>query len=329
MPDRLPPSWGHEPEDGRDLDALLSGQAPLSVEEILTDEALLAGQLAGVSDSQRPVAGAMFALRSAPAESELAGEAAARAAFRALIAPLGTGPQHTLVLPVQGAGQGPRPPARHRHRRRAGGRGGWQVMAIVGSAAALVAVGAAAVTGAFAGSAGPRGQSANPSAAQLSTQAGASPKGTHPAVLGTGTQEPTPSATPKASATPGVTPGHGASQTTDALCGQYFEFFFHHSHGSRTKDQALVEQLSQLAKSDSPQKIIHYCADQLGHQWWTPSPWPTPPGATAGPGFPYSGNGDGSGRQGNGAGTGQAGSGQASSGPGGSGDSGPGSGGSR
>ena len=195
MPDRLPPSWGHEPEDGRDLDALLSGQAPLSVEEILTDEALLAGQLAGVSDSQRPVAGAMFALRSAPAESELAGEAAARAAFRALSRHRATA--HSGAAGPGGLAQGPRPPARHRHRRRAGGRGGWQVMALVGSAAALVAVGAAAVTGAFSGSAGPRGQSANPSAVQLSTQAGASPDGTHPLVLGTATREPDPERDPE------------------------------------------------------------------------------------------------------------------------------------
>ena len=71
----LPPNWGHEPEDGRDLESLLPVQASLSVEEILTDEALLAGLLAGISDSQRPVAGTMFALRAAPAGSELAGEA--------------------------------------------------------------------------------------------------------------------------------------------------------------------------------------------------------------------------------------------------------------
>ena len=140
MPDRLPPSWGHEPEDGRDLDALLSVEETLSVEEMLTDEALLSGQLAGLSERQRPVAGAMFALRAAPAGSELAGEAAARAAFRALVVPAvrlpasavpagilpagaawslgdsgGAELQHTLVLPVPAAGQGPRPPARHRH----------------------------------------------------------------------------------------------------------------------------------------------------------------------------------------------------------------------
>jgi hypothetical protein len=313
MPDRLPPSWGHEPEDGRDLDALLSGQAPLSVEEILTDEALLAGQLAGVSDSQRPVAGAMFALRSAPAESELAGEAAARAAFRALI---GTGPQHTLVLPVQVPAQGSRPPARHRHRRRAGGRGGWQVMALVGSAAALVAVGAAAVTGAFSGSAGPRGQSANPSAVQLSTQAGASPDGTHPLVLGTATREPTPSATPKASATPGAIPSHGGSQKGADICRQYFESFGRHAHGARTKArEELFGELSQLAKSDSPRKVFGYCEQQL-YPVYAATPWPTSSGDG---GFPFPGSGGAGGGPDSGAGAGQEGSGQATSGPGGSG----------
>ena len=79
MPDHLPPNWGREPEDGRDLEALLSAEAPLSVEALLVDEALLSGQMTGISETQRPVAGAMFALRAAPAASELAGEAAARA----------------------------------------------------------------------------------------------------------------------------------------------------------------------------------------------------------------------------------------------------------
>lgn len=320
MPDRLPPSWGHEPEDGRDLDALLSAQMPLSVEEILTDEALLAGQLAGVSDAQRPVAGAMFALRAAPAGSELAGEAAARAAFRALLEPAGPEPQHTLVLPVPAAGQGPRPAARHRHRRRAaGGRGGWQVMALAGTAAAVVAVGAAALAGTFSGSAGHRGQSANPSAVQLSTRPGSSPAGTHPLVLGNATKDQTPSATPTASATPGATPSPGAAQTHADLCLQYFESHSRHSRGDRTKEKELFAELSRLAGSS--RNIDGYCAQQLDSLWSA-----TPRATSSWSGFPFAGSGGGDAKPDSGAGAGQEGSAKASSG---SADSGSGNGGSR
>ena len=303
MPDRLPPSWGHEPEAGRDLDALLSGQVPLSVEEIQSDEAVLAGQLACVSESQRPVAGAMFALRSAPEGSELAGEAAARAAFRALIAPAGPDPQHTLVLPVQpGPGLGSRPPARqrHRHRRRTSSdRAGWRVMALAGSAAAAVAVGAAALAGAFSGSAGPQGQSANPTAAQLSTPGPTQAQ----RVLGGGqpTKDATPSATPKASAAPGTTPGHGAPQTPAELCREYFGFFVHDSRGDWAKGPQLFAQLSQLA--GSREQISGYCMQHFppGHPpppRQPPASWQAPPGGGASPGSPHSGNWGGDGRPG-------------------------------
>lgn len=301
MPDRLPPSWGHEPGAGRDLDALLSGQVSLSVEEIQADEALLAGQLAGVSESQRPVAGAMFALRSAPEGSELAGEAAARAAFRALIAPAGPDPQHTLVLPVQSAGQGlgSQAPARqrHRHRRRTvSGRAGWRVMALAGSAAAAVAVGAAALAGAFSGSAGPQGQSANPTAAQLST-----PGPTHTQrVLGGGqpTKDATPSATPKISAAAGTTPGQGTSQTPAELCSEFFGFV-HPTRGDWTKEQEVFEQLSRLA--GAPEKVFGYCTQQV-HAGQPRPPVQAPPGGGSPQATPhprnYSGNGGGDGRPG-------------------------------
>ncbi len=350
MPDRLPPNWGHEPEDGRDLESLLPPQASLSVEEILTDEALLAGQLAGISDSQRPVAGTMFALRSAPAGSELAGEARARAAYRALLNPAGPMPagaglagiglagtglanwvpagqdaawslsdpggaeaQHTLVLPVQLPGQGqvhvPRPPARHRRPRRpAGRRVGWQVMAFAGTAAAAVAVAAVALTGALSGSGAPSGQSANPSAAQLSNHPGASPTGAQ-RVMGGGqaTQYPTRRAAPKASASPGTVPSQAASPSAADLCRQYFALFFNHSQGDRSKEKELYDELSQLAGS---KHVFGYCMQQL-----PPYPRPT---STGGTGAPYPGSGEG---PGSGAETRQAGTGQPTSGPG---DSGPG-----
>lgn len=304
MPDRLPPSWGHEPEAGRDLDALLSGQVPLSVAEIQADEALLAGQLACVSESQRPVAGAMFALRSAPEGNELAGEAAARAAFRALIAPAGPDPQHTLVLPVQsaGQGQGSRAPARqrHRHRRRtAGDRAGWRVMALAGSAAAVVAVGTAALAGAFSGSAGPHVQSAYPTASRLSTPGPTQAQ----RVLGGGqpTKDATPRATQQAPAAPGTTPGHGAPQTPEELCREYFGFPGHHSRGDWAMEPQLFAQLSQLA--GSPEQVPGYCWQHFppehpappGQQ---PAPGQAPPGGGASPGSPYSGNRGGDGRPG-------------------------------
>ncbi len=65
MSESPPPStWGLAPYDDRDLDAVLSGET------------------AGVPEPLLPVAGALAALRAAPARAELAGEAAALAAFR-------------------------------------------------------------------------------------------------------------------------------------------------------------------------------------------------------------------------------------------------------
>jgi hypothetical protein len=353
MSDRLPPSWGREPEAGRDLDALLSAEAPLSVEALLVDEALLSGQMTGISESQRPVAGAMFALRAAPAVSEFAGEAAARAAFRALIEPAGprparavpassvpadygaawgwgdpggAEPHHTLVLPVPAAGQeqGSRPPARHRHRKRAAaGRGGWQVMAVLGSAAAAVAIGVAALAGAFSGSAGQQGHPGSTSAVRMSTAGGGSVSAA-PGVLGHATKDPTPSATPKASATPGETPSpKAASSRGSALCREYFRFDRRPDSATR---KTIFHQLSQLAGTDSFLGVFHYCTEQQDQHLFTMPPEPTSSDGSW-PWFPGGGQGS-SGDNGGpdtGAGPGQAGPGQASYGPGGSGRAGNGS----
>jgi hypothetical protein len=190
-------------------------------------------------------------------------------------------------------------------------------MALLGSAAAVVAIGAAALAGTFSGAAGHGGQSANPSAAQLSTRPSASPTGTQ-VVLGNGlaTTDPTSSATPKASAAPGATAGHGAAPRPADLCRQYFELFTHHSYsdgtrGDRTKEKELFDELSGLA--GSPMKVFGYCVQQLD---------PTSPS----PGFPYSRSGGDTGRPDFGAETGQDGSGQAGYGPW---AGGPGPGGSR
>ena len=322
MPDRLPPSWGREPEDGRDLGALLPAQAPLSDEELLADEALLSGQMTGISEWQRPVAGAMFALRSAPVRSELAGEAAARAAFRAQL-------NHTLVLqfPAVSQDQGKRPAARHRHRRRAaGGRGGLRVMALVGSAAAAVAIGIAALAGTFSGSAVHGGQSAGSSAARQSPQARTSASGTHQSVLGRGqpTRDPAPSVTPTALATPGAPPSHGVSPRYGQLCLQFFEDAFPSSPANREKEKQVFDELSQIVGSKSPRKIADYCAQQVG-SWWD-----TRGASSSWHGVPYSGGGDkdsAAGRRGDQNGSVQAGPGPAASG--GPASGGPGSGGSQ
>jgi hypothetical protein len=69
MPDRFsspPPPWGPQPFDDRDLDALL------------------AGNIADVPVTLRPVADVLAALQAAPSPAELRGEATIRAEFRAL-----------------------------------------------------------------------------------------------------------------------------------------------------------------------------------------------------------------------------------------------------
>ena len=163
-------------------------------------------------------------------------------------------------------------------------------MALVGSAAAVVAVGAAALAWTFSGSPAPRGQSANPSAVRLSTRPGASPTGTQQHVLGNATREPTPSATQKASAASGASPGHGASQTPADLCRQFFGYVIHHSRGDRAKEDELLKELSRLA--GSPMNIGGYCAQQL-HPVYAATPWPTSsfpfPGSWGGDGRPNSG----------------------------------------
>jgi hypothetical protein len=366
MPDRLPPSWGREPEAGRDLDALLSAEAPLSVEALLADEALLSGQMTGISESQRPVAGAMFALRAAPVASELAGEAAARAAFRALIEPAGTlparavpmgagpmgagpmgagpavagpafsvpadyrasswawgdpsdaEPHHTLVLPVPVAGQdqGPRPPARHRHRKRATiGRGGWQVMAMLGSVAAAVAIGVAALAGTFSGSAGQQRHPGSPSAVQTSAPQGGGVSAA-PGVLGQATKDPTPSATPKASVTPGGTPGpKAAASRGSALCREYFRF---NHRGDAATRKTVFHELSRLAGTGSFSGVLHYCADLQDQHLFTMPPEPTS-SAGSWPWFHGPGSDGSNGGPGTSTGPGQTGSGQAGYGLGGSG----------
>jgi hypothetical protein len=256
--------------------------------------------------------------------NELAGEAAARAAFRALLEPAGpvstgTVSHHTLVLPRQApvpvAGQGPRPPARHRHRRSAARGRGWQVMAAIGSAAAVVAIGVAAFAGAFSGSTVQQRQQSSPTAAQMSTPhggAGSTPAG----VLGNATKDATPSATPKASATPGATASPQAASKGSALCREYFRFDRPVDMATRRK---LFRELSRLAGTDSFWGVFRYCTEQQDTHLFTMPPEPTSTGGS----WPWlqgdgggQGSRDGSGGVDSGTGTGQAGSGNATSGPG-------------
>jgi hypothetical protein len=253
MPDSQLPIQGPASQRERDLDALLSGEAGYPV--------VVLG----------PVAGALAALRAAPAPDELDGEAAARAAFRLFMLP-GAGvaggasfpaplPQvpaqfhqvavaghgrpdgqgSTLVLPRAAPG-GPR---HARPRRPAPWHGRWQVMAAASGAAAAVIICVAALAGAFSGPGGQPGRSGlrpSPQSSSASSQRATS------SVLGTATARPTP---------------RPSAVSPEALCRKYMDYFMHpEPPTSRPGEDAVVQQLGKLAGGKL--QIIGYCARQLG-----------------------------------------------------------------
>jgi hypothetical protein len=248
MPDSLLPIQGPASQRERDLDALLSGEAGYPV--------VVLG----------PVAGALAALRAAPAPDELDGEAAARAAFRLYMRPVAgdaDGPAPNPPVPAQfyqvavaGAGrpdgQGatvvlpravPRGPRHARPRRPVRWTGRWQVMAAASGGAAAVIIGVAALAGAFSGPGGQPGQSElRPS---LPPSSASSQRATT-SVLGTATAPPAPRPSP-------VNP--------DALCHQFMDSFIH-PPANRSTEDAVVQQLSKLAGGRLP--VIDYCVRELG-----------------------------------------------------------------
>jgi hypothetical protein len=217
MSESPPPPWGPASYDERDLDALLSGEA------------------AGIPDALRPVADTLAALRSAPQCTELAGEAAARAAFRAFTVAGESGPGwtpgsagtagsdgtagscgsaisagaagpavdgHLPVLSVVNGNGGPHALARRRHAT----TGLWRAVAMVGTAAAaVIIVGAVAIAGIFSSPAGHKGPATRSNSSRTGSAAGSSlsSSGSAPHVYGHGTTETArPKPKPKPTATP-------------------------------------------------------------------------------------------------------------------------------
>jgi len=259
MPASQPRSDGAGPYDGRDLDDLLSGGNVF------------------VPAGLRPVARSLDALRAAPSRAELAGEAAARAAFRQIMASGETGsawPEgsvsgaddaRTLILPTEPDDAGPLPaahPQRHRHRRPPQ-RGRWQAKVLAAAAAAVVIAGAAALASTLSNSGGHPGQAGQiPGASVTTTQASGGSL-----VEGTGKQEPTARPTPTAASQ------SGTSATADlaTLCSQYFAFFKHQGSASnRAAENDLYQQLSALAHGQM--NVNGYCTHIL-------EPWETMPQA--------------------------------------------------
>jgi hypothetical protein len=246
MPEnQQPPSWGPA-YDERDLDALLSGET------------------AGLPGALLPLAATLATLHDRPVHAELAGEAAARAAFRHFAqdagswapgAEHGTVRSHTLVLSRPQADRPSRHAARHR-RRRAGG-GSRRPLAIVGTAAALLLVAGVALAGVLPGPMrhlSPFGRiPAGPSAVATGT-AQVSPG---PSVDATASREPTIRPTPASSG------GTGATPTPGELCREYYAFYEHSEPKSAWAGElALWQKLDALA--GGPWKVFSYCLPDVG-----------------------------------------------------------------
>jgi hypothetical protein len=256
MSDSQPPNDGPGPDDGWDLDDLLSGQ------NVLVPEGL------------RPVARTLDALRVAPMRAELAAEEAARTAFRQLMLSgggghgwpvAGTGEPRTLVLPAQAADGEPLPmPRPHRHRRPPR-RGPWQAKALVGAAAAVVIVGVAALASTLSSSGGHPGPLAHSLSATGPASRSSGPGS--PGLEGTATKEAIAKPTPTAAQQSGT--GAGTGSEPAALCRQYFASSAHPgppSNGSAGSE--LGQRLSALAGGSM--NVGNYCTHVL--QPWAAMP---------------------------------------------------------
>jgi hypothetical protein len=253
MSDSLPPNGGPDPFDGWDLEGLLSGEN------------------VRLPDGMRPVARTLDALRSAPMRAELSDEAAARAAFRAIMLPGASQPARpaggadearTLILPARAAD--PRPPAvprprpRHAHRRPPR-QGRWRSRALVGvagAAAAVVIVGGVALAGVFSGGNGRPGLLGSSSGATSAAPQTGNPGSN--GVEGTASKEPTASPAPSRSAGQQSSSGANAAPGPSELCRQFLESFAH--PGSRSDwaaERGDLQQLSSLAGGAG--HILGYC----------------------------------------------------------------------
>jgi hypothetical protein len=270
MSDSLPPDGGPDPYDGWDLEGMLSGAH------------------VWLPDGMRPVARTLSALRAAPTQAEVAGEASARAAFRQIMRTGGTGPGwpvrgaddgQTLILPAQGAGGGTHVVTRPRHsHRRPPRRGRWQPKALAGAAvgAAVVAVvGGVALAGGFSGAGGHPGQPG-----QSSSAVGATIPSGHSesnGLDGSASKQPTAHPSPSHSNEQQSGGGTDSAARAAGLCRQYLAFLAHHeSQSDRAKESDTIDQLTDLAGSSH---IFSYCVH-------LPQPWAmNGPGSDDGPGL--------------------------------------------
>jgi hypothetical protein len=300
MPDSFPPlTWG-PPFDERDLDVLLSGD--------MTDTPL----------ALRQVADALTALRAAPAQAELRGEAAARAEFRALAglraagqdeAARTDGQAHTLVLPAQAPDRAGTRQARHRGGRsarrprgaraarpnrarppgrRLGQRGG--VLMAVAAAALIVIV--VAVTGSLPGPMHRAGHSSavgTPSAAHPS--AGSRPS--QNVQDGSASPEPTrkPTSAYSGHKSPSGTRLSPAQAKAKTLCRDFYGYFLHplplpqpqsqpQSHDKLSAEEELFWRIAALA--GGPFGVQTYC-DEYVRDMFPPGKVPVPWSPGGGP----------------------------------------------
>jgi hypothetical protein len=280
MPDSFPPlGWGPPPFDERDLDALLSGDT--------TDTPV----------ALRQVADALAALRAAPTQAELTGEAVARAEFRALVLDEGArtdGLPYDQVLSALTLDGARRHPARHggrpvRRRRRSSTRpltrrGG----ILLGVAAAVVIVVVVAFNGSLSGPIQRLARSAaNSASAKTGASAGSSNSGhadgsgsTVRASRKTPPRRSDHSASPGSRASHAQGPRHGQAQgkvQPRGLCTEYYGFYLHprpaQSPDTWSAEVTLFGNLSKLAGGNL--RVAPYCAQYVrnmfppGTPWWT------------------------------------------------------------
>jgi hypothetical protein len=272
MSDSLPPDGGPDPDDGWDLEGLLSGAN------------------VWLPEGMRPVAGTLAALRAAPVRAELAGEAAARAAFREVM--LARGHQvaradgaavnaRTLIRPTRTADGGPHAATRPRHaHRRPPRRGHWRSKTLaVGAvgAAVVVITGGIALAGVFSGAGGHSGGTRHDTAV-TSTTAKSGATGPGPGGLeGSAAKESTASPAPSASGGQQSSPGSGAESQRSELCHQYWAFFSHPESSAEWRAaEGTLHRLSELA--GSPWDVPRYCGAYP--QWgFAPPPQGADPGS--------------------------------------------------
>jgi hypothetical protein len=265
MPDSYPPfSWGPPPFEERDLDALLSGET------------------ADTPFALRQVADALAALRAAPAQAELTGEAIIMAEFSAVAefraqglseqAARAGGEAHTLELPatpaVSGSGTARRRGARHRGRRGArrplsprslNGRPlSRRAGVVVAGAVAAVIVATAAVAANLHGPLHPqaRPSAVSSSASQPGAQGGSQSVAAKSASTVPASHSPSSHDVGPAESHPRPDP------QAKKLCETYFGYFKHPEPKSRwATDFALFDKLSKLA--GGPFKVLPYCAPYI------------------------------------------------------------------